>query len=132
MRAVHWPLPCLLVAAVAAPPGLLGNVETDVVIGMVGGVETLRAQDAALVEAAIPAKRSSTMRRDEKRTYLHLKQLSPLTMVRLHTLPGYGGSEMPALEKLDATWAWWRVWLDGRVAEAPGRKRAAFGPQKAS
>ncbi len=71
--------PCLDVPAITATAGLLSNEETDVVICVVGSFKAARAEDAAIVECAIPRQLFLARYDNGVNAYTHLqrKQLSP-------------------------------------------------------
>ena len=69
------------VTAITAPARLLRDKERNVVVGMVCSVKAARAEDATVVESAVPEcvmiSQSPTTNAQVHRTDLQRKQLSP-------------------------------------------------------
>jgi len=126
-RAADGGSPRFVITAVATATRLLGNEETNVVIGMVGGVKTSGAQNAAVVQCTVSG---IHMRLHDfilawHTTYLHRKQLSPFLNMRPHGLPGTTGSSFPAPENPKEAWTSLRVACCGRLEFEFGRNRWA-------
>jgi len=69
------------VTAITAPAGLLRDKERHVVVGVVGGVKAARAENATVIESAVPEcdviSELPTVNLQMHRTDLQRKQLSP-------------------------------------------------------
>ena len=81
VRACNGYAPGPYVTTITTPARLLRNEERNVVVGMVCGVEAARAEDATIVECAVPESvmisQVASKNTQVHRTDLQRKQLSP-------------------------------------------------------
>jgi len=110
VRTVQGDSPSLLISTITAPAWLLRNKEADIVVDVACGMETRRAHNTAVIERTISGHGLSDLEYNEsENTHLHRKQLSPFLNMRVHGLPGIGGSSRPAPLNLRAIWTSLRV-----------------------
>ena len=61
VRAVEGETPFFYVTTITAPPGLLSDEETDVVVDMASGMKATRAHHAAIIQCTVPIGFSVTL-----------------------------------------------------------------------
>ena len=110
VRTVQRDSPSLLVSTITASSRLLCNKKADIMVGVACGMKTRRAHNAAVIKRAISGHSLSNLECNKsENTHLHRKQLSPFLNIRVHGLPGIGGSSRPAPLNLRAIWTSLRV-----------------------